>query len=297
MINTKAAIREFLFRAVLMTGLEAAVRRFVWRDRVAVLLYHDPSPETLDAHLQYLKSVCDIVSLSQVNTAGSGRPRAAITFDDGHAGNADLLPVFIKHKVRPTIYLCSSIVTQSRVHWWLHPNVTQADIDRLKNASNTERLSELSRLGYRQEAAMNAEEASGLTAQQIAAMLPYVDFQSHTRFHPVLPRCTDAECMDEVEGSKREVEQLTGTPCHHFAYPNGNYGPREIAVLGSAGYMTARTCDVGWNDAKTYPYRLRAIELGDDSSTLSFAVQLTGLPMFIRNLRNGGTWGGHRAQH
>ena len=56
------------------------------------------------------------------------------------------------------------------------------------------------------------------------------------------------------------MEQLTGAACEHFAYPNGDYGSREIATLEAAGYKTARTCDIGWNDHKTDPYRLKAFD-------------------------------------
>ncbi len=296
MINARTAIRETLAHALLATGIAALVRRVIWRDRVAILLYHDPSAATLDAHLAYLKTICDIVTLEQANTPGSGRPRAVITFDDGHAANAALLPVFQKHGVKPTIYLCSGVVAHPRIHWWKHPKVSPVDTDRWKLASNRERLDQLEKLGFVQDAPAHSQQASGLTKQEIDVMIPFVDFQSHTRFHPVLPNCDDTECAMEVEGSKQDIEQLTGLPCSHFAYPNGNYRERDIAALIAAGYKSARTCDVGWNDVKTDPFRLRAIEMQDESSVAWFAAQLSGIPMYVRNLLNGGSWRGLRLQ-
>lgn len=296
MINAKALLRESLSRLMLGTGVVALLRRLAWRDRVAILLYHDPSVATLDAHLAYLKTVSDIVTLDQANTQGSGRPRAVITFDDGHAANAALLPIFKKHGVKPTIYLCSGVVAHPRIHWWKHPNVSPADTSQWKLTSNKERLEQLEARGFIQDAPTHPHVASGLSKEEIDAMVPYVDFQSHTRFHPVLPNCDDTECAMEVEGSKREVEQLTGVPCRHFAYPNGNYRKRDIAALVAAGYSSARTCDVGWNDANSDPFRLRAIEMHDESSVEWFAVQLSGIPMYVRNLLSGGSWRGLRLQ-
>jgi peptidoglycan/xylan/chitin deacetylase (PgdA/CDA1 family) len=292
----KIVLRTLFTRFVFSSGIAAAIWRVFWRDRVAVILYHDPSPQTLDAHLTYLKTVCDIVPFSEVNTPGRGRRRAAITLDDGHARNADLLPVFVKHNVRPTIFICSSIVAQPRTHWWLHPGVAQVGVEQLKKMKNKERLGTLRAAGFKQDAAAGESRASGLSAEQIQAMRPYVDFESHTRFHPILTRCDDAECKEELVGSKQEIEQMLGGTCQHFAYPNGDYGPREIAMLKAGGYRTARTCDLGWNNHKSDPYRLKAFDIQDDSTVEWFSAQLTGITLYLRYLRQGGGWAGRKPQ-
>jgi peptidoglycan/xylan/chitin deacetylase (PgdA/CDA1 family) len=286
-------LREGFARLVIHSGIAAAIRSLAWRDRTAILLYHDPDPETLDAHLTYLKKLCDIVPLAELGKPSAGRRRAVITLDDGHARNAQLLPVFIKHGVRPTIYLCSSIVAQPRVHWWMHPAAAATDTEQLKRLPNAERLAALARLGYRQDA---DARPSGLSREDIEAMRPYVDFQSHTRFHPILTCCSAHELIDEIAGSKREIEALAGACCEHFAYPNGNYGEREVAALRAAGYTTGRTCDIGWNDERTDPYRLRTFDIDDSSSLTWLAAQLTGIPLFLRYLRMGGGMAGRKPQ-
>ncbi|WP_254073916.1 polysaccharide deacetylase family protein [Burkholderia sp. S171] len=295
-MRPKVFMREVFTRVVLVSGIATAVRHLVWRDRVAVLLYHDPDPATLDAHLTYLRTFCDLVPLAEATTRGSGRPRAAITLDDGHVGNARLLPVFIKHGVRPTIYLCSGIVAQPRTHWWMHPGALEAGVERLKRMTNSERLSELRSRGFQRDTETSAASATGLSAAHIEAMRPYVDFQSHTRFHPILTKCDDPECVDELFGSMNEVERLTGTKCQHFSYPNGDYGSREIAMLKAAGYRTGRTVDIGWNDESTDPFQLRALDIHDDSSVAWFAAQLTGITQFLRYVLNGGGISGRKPQ-
>ncbi|CAB3804644.1 hypothetical protein LMG28614_06045 [Paraburkholderia ultramafica] len=283
----KSLMREILTRALLFTGAPAVVRALFWRDRVAILLYHDPTPATLDAHFQYLKDKVEFVPLSQANSRGNGRPRVAVTFDDGHVRNANLLPVFIKYGVRPTIYICSSVVAHERTHWWLHPIAKNAGVKRLIRMKNDERLAELDARGFRQDRLDEAATISGLSAAQIEAMRPYVDFQSHTRFHPTLTRCEEDECFEEMAVSKVEVERIVGKPCEHFAYPYGIYGSREVALLKAAGYKTGRTTDVGWNDEGSDPFRLKAFDIEDDSSAQWFAAQLTGLTLVLRYLRLG----------
>lgn len=280
-------MRDIFTRALLFTGIPTAVRALLWRDRVAILLYHDPSPETLDAHFRYLKDKVEFVPLSQANSRGNGRPRVAVTFDDGHIGNAALLPVFIKYGVQPTIYLCSGVVTYERTHWFLHPIAKDAGVQRLIRMKNGERLAELDARGFHQDSLDGQATTSGLGADQIEAMRPYVDFQSHTRFHPTLTRCDDDECYEELSVSKVEVERIVGKPCEHFAYPYGMFGAREVEILKSAGYKTGRTTDVGWNDESSDPYRLKAFDIEDDSSVHWFAAQLTGLTLAPRYLRLG----------
>jgi peptidoglycan/xylan/chitin deacetylase (PgdA/CDA1 family) len=292
MLPKNSLLKELVGGFVLATGTAWLARKFLWRDRVAILLYHDPDPATLDYHLTYLRKICDLVPLEALNQPGTGRPRAIITLDDGHAGNMALLPIFIKHKVRPTIFLCSQIVAHRRRHWWLHPSAEKAGIERLKRLDNCQRLVELKTAGFMQD---GEDLATGLTLEQIEAMRPFVDFEAHSRFHPILTRCHDGECAHEIADSRREVADLIKGDCVHFSYPNGNYGAREIEFVKAAGFKTARTCDVGWNDSRTDPFRLRTIIITDDASPSWFAAQLTGIPLFFRYLRGGG-WAGRFPQ-
>ncbi len=200
----------------------------------------------------------------------------------------------------------------------MHPAAAGTDIERLKRLPNRERLAQLCERGYQgaelrqilpvlagdgqpEEPTIGDEgrdgpAPTGLSVWQVKQMRARVDFQSHTRFHPILICCDAAEGEQEITGSRRDIERLTGRPCEHFAYPNGNYGEREIRLLRAAGYRTARTCDVGWNDDATDPFRLRAIDIHDDSSLAWFTAQLTGIPLFLRYARHGGGWRGRKPQ-
>lgn len=289
----KATLKSALAQCIVRLGVDRVTRALLWRDRTAVLVYHDPKPAVLDQHLAFLKTICDVVPLGNVTKPGNGRPRAAITIDDGNIGNAALLPVFVKHHVRPTIFLCSRFVAASTMHWWLYPGATPQEVERLKRLPNSERLSELARYGYSQH---HADQPSGLTADQIETMKPYVDFQVHTRFHPILTRCDDNECRAEIVDSKKELEELLSTPCEHFAYPNGNYTRREIQILRAAGYKTARTCNLGWNDCHTDPYQLKCMVIEDDATAVCFAAQLTGIPVFLRYVRHARNLSGRSPQ-
>ena len=165
-----AFIKEILARLFCWSGVPLFVRLLFWRDRVLILFYHNPKPEILSQHFRYLSKICQIISLNdflQFRAAKDG-PRAVITIDDGHLGNAELLEVFEKWGVRPTIFVCSKIVNTNRQFWWLHPAASKEGVQRLKGLPNSERLSRLRAGGFQQDA--NAEQRAALSSQDISAM-------------------------------------------------------------------------------------------------------------------------------
>jgi peptidoglycan/xylan/chitin deacetylase (PgdA/CDA1 family) len=281
--------KEIIARCLLWSGIVRALRWLLWRDRILILVYHDPKPEILDLHLAYLRKIAEPIRLSDLYRNPNGSPRVIITIDDGHVGNGRLLEVFKAHGIRPTIFLCSCIVGTRRQFWWRHPNAVGKHVEKLKRLRNTERLSKLLALGFQQH--VEIDQASALSANDIERMNASVDFQSHGRFHPILTCCDEKECEVEIVQSRMEIERLVGHDCIHFAFPNGNYGEREIAILKSAGYQTARTLDIGWNDADADPFRLKAVPVSDDSSCAWFAVQISLLPAYFRYLWRGSFFG------
>ena len=283
-MKAKRIMRECVARSLLWSGISGLVRRVLWGDKVAILLYHDPSPESLDRHLTYLSRTCEFISLADVNSPSNGKPRVVITLDDGHAGNVRLLPIFIKHKVYPTIFICTGIVGSRTKFWWQRERARLGGIERLKRLPNEERLAYLQAQGFLEHA---EDASSALSLDDIETMKPWVDFQAHTRSHPILPLCNDAECESEISLSRTEVEKIVGSRCTHFAFPNGNYGPREIAILKASGYQSARTCDLGWNDTKTDPFRLKGIPVDDEASPAWLAAKLTGIPLYLRYAVSG----------
>jgi peptidoglycan/xylan/chitin deacetylase (PgdA/CDA1 family) len=249
------------------------------------VVYHDPQPETLDSHLTYLRWIADPIKLVDCCRSSTGRPRVVVTVDDGHAGNARLLDVFRAHGIHPTIFVCSAIVDTRRQYWWRHSEAVRRHVEQLKRLPNAERLAMLSTFGFAQDAEIDAPAA--LSRDDIEYMKESVDFQSHGRFHPILPCCDDQDCGIEISKSRQEIERLVGRECRDFAFPNGNYGERETRMVKSAGYESARTLDAGWNDAKTDPFRLKAVPVSDDASWAWFAVQVSLIPAYLRYLKRG----------
>jgi len=64
---------------------------------------------------------------------------------------------------------------------------------------------------------------------------------SHTRSHALLANETAQVLLDEVEGSRHELERRLGVPIRHFAYPDGQFNANAIEAVAHAGYSTAYT--------------------------------------------------------
>lgn len=278
------------------SGMPRLIRRLT-RDRVTIILYHDPTPEIVEAHLCYLSQRYTFITLDQVTDAlhasdWSGIPAGAmvVTIDDGHRGNLALLEVFRRYGVVPTIYLVSEVVGTDRRFWF---KAGAMDADALKALPHAERLHWMeTRLGWNPERAFEGPPQA-LTLNDIEAMKPYVDFQVHTLTHPILTTCTAEHARREISGSKARLEALLDQGERvHFSYPNGDYTDREVAMVRDAGFRSARTIDVGWTGPGADPYRLKMTGVADDASLNWMITQITGLPTFLKYARATGRWDG-----
>ena len=267
-----------------LSGMPMLIREWVCRHRVAILLYHDPKPTVFAKQIAYLSRHYTMIPLDTLVSALHRKdfsqvpPKSVvITIDDGHVGNAALLPIFKQYHIRPTLYVCTQIVDTHRHFWFKIEGHSKAEKEKLKRLPNAERLACLKKTtDFEPEKPYPDRQALNITEMQ--AMAESVDFQPHTQFHPVLPRCTETECRREVLESKTDLEVLLGIECSHFSYPNGDYTQREVEIVKSGGFRSARTTDIGWNTAETPLYQLKAIPITDDAGLILFRAELTTIP-------------------
>jgi peptidoglycan/xylan/chitin deacetylase (PgdA/CDA1 family) len=71
------------------------------------------------------------------------------------------------------------------------------------------------------------------------ADLPYVEVGAHAVHHRHLDELDKGELRNEIETSKRELEDLIGAPVESFAYPHGAYDTRVRQSVIDAGYSSA----------------------------------------------------------
>ena len=277
-------LKNMVATLICLSGVHILIREFLCRNRVAILMYHDPKPTVFAKHIAYLSRHWTVISLETLVSAiyqkdFSRIPAKSviITIDDGHAGNIELLPLFKQYRIRPTLFVCTQIINTHRHFWFKIGGQSKTEREKLKKLPNAKRLARLKRTtDFEPEKTYPDRQA--LNIEEMKEMSENVDFQPHTRFHPILPHCTETECRQEILGSKVDLEKLLGIECSHFSYPNGDYTEREIEIVKTAGFRSARTTVIGWNTLEAAPYQLKTIPIADDAGFALFRAQLTTIP-------------------
>lgn len=64
---------------------------------------------------------------------------------------------------------------------------------------------------------------------------------SHTRTHALLTNESPERVLDEIAGSRRELERKLGITIHHLAYPDGRFTAATVRAVAASGYRFAYT--------------------------------------------------------
>jgi peptidoglycan/xylan/chitin deacetylase (PgdA/CDA1 family) len=281
--------RSLLGRALAYSLIPLLIRETIQRNRVTILVYHDPAEATMLEHLRYLSRRYRIISLrdfieAQCRNDLRSLPKKAlvITFDDGYRSNHGLADLFSRKRIPATIFVCTGIVGTHRQFWFRHvPNASE-----LERVPDDERISRLEAHGFASEREATTREA--LSRHEIQAMAGEIfDFQSHTISHPILPYCSAVKAKLEIVDSKRKLEEEYGFDVYALAYPSGGYSKRDCKLAREAGYRCALTVDLGFNSAKTDLFRLKRIPVGDRDSKHELIAKSCGLWELLKRLIRG----------
>jgi len=279
-------IRKLLFILLRLTLIPFFIREVIQRKRTTILVYHDIKPEIADMHFEILKSKYSIISLRDyVSAKKLGKvdrlpPKSLIiTFDDGYKSNYKLKPILEKYNIPSTIFLCSAIVGTNR-HFWFEHGIGNDTCEYVKNISHKKRLQILRKFGFEERKEFNDRQA--LSKNEIEETKDIVDFQSHTMFHPLLPKCSAQRALKEISQSKKDLEHKYGVRVYALSYPNGDYSDREISIAKKAGYECGITVDLELNSQHTDLFRLKRICIKDDADINELLVKTSGFWGYIK---------------
>lgn len=235
-------------------------------------LHLDITPDFLDAAIRTLAGRgYRFLRLEDVPAALSepegAAPFAVFTLDDGFRDNREhALPVFERHGVPFTIFVCKGLSERSHTMWWDTAAALIEKRDRLTLCLPAGRIDvDCSRLRAKESAfqataccLMAGDEAKGVAeldrvAQaaginphalvsetvmdydelQALARHPLVSYGAHTVSHRALADLGDTELLAEFNESADYVAGITGDRPVTFAYP---YGDKRSATVRTAGY-------------------------------------------------------------
>lgn len=82
---------------------------------------------------------------------------------------------------------------------------------------------------------------------------------AHTRTHPRLEQLDDVTALQEIAGSKSDLEQQLGKPIESFCYPFGRYKQATLHLVRAAGFAGACTTHKRWAEATDQALRMPRI--------------------------------------
>ena len=206
------------------------------RDELAV------SPQSFRRQMESLARA-GLRGVDTTEAAAGGEGIVGLNFDDGYRDVAEhALPVLERLGFRATVFVPTGVIDGSaRLEWYdEQPELLGWDEIRSLDAAGT------------------------------------LVFEPHTVTHRNLLTLSDDEVEHEIAGSKRELEAQLGRATEVFCYPAGLFGERERALVESAGFRLAVSCEPGANDRATDPLALRRIQIDRRDPLLAFEAKVGG---------------------
>ena len=229
--------------------------------------------------IKYKKKGFDFISLDTLSDIiksdeKSLRPFVSFTIDDGYLDNySKALPVFERHNVPFAIFVATDFIDQKAILWWdiLEDLIQQKDFIIYGNKSyscrtfqekwdvfriiredilDTDQLrlketliEKLANYDIDWYEPISRQAMSWKRIKEISNH-PLCTIGGHTVTHPALNKLCDNEFHQEVSEGIRILQNATGKPIHHFAYPYGSpneIGEREIRLISEYHFKTAFT--------------------------------------------------------
>jgi peptidoglycan/xylan/chitin deacetylase (PgdA/CDA1 family) len=205
-----------------------------------ILAYHGvqanhPScidPSLFHRQVLFLKEHYEIVALDEIlkERGFTDKPRLSITFDDAFENiNRNAMPVLRNLNIMATVYAPVNYLGKSN-EWDIgssHPLIPIMSKNEIRN---------LIEKGF--------------------------EIGSHTQNHIRLSRLGMKDLINEIEGSKKRLEDITGHIVNSLAYPHGGRGDidnRVLSITEKAGYSTAVTTHFGRHNPAKRRFELRRI--------------------------------------
>lgn len=252
------------------------------RSHARIVMYHgvsplDPiTPQILEEHIKLFQEYYTIIPLGELlekQKQPHKRPLLALTFDDGLKNNAVYATSILeKYHVPATYFICSKLLDGQSLLWNHELRIRleslsatqrseimqttaaiaaadiRAAIENLKSEPMQicmQRLDHARRLTT--DLVLSEEQKTRyqlMSAQELATLPQCIELGSHTRTHPILDKIPEDQLIEEIAGSKQDLESLTGRSIESFCYPNGNHDD-VVSNLVAQHYQTAVTTEPG----------------------------------------------------
>ena len=254
-----------------------------------------------------------------LKSGDSNRKFVCFTLDDGYRNNAEFAaPVFRKHKVPYTIFICPGFVERTQILWWeTAARILQETrtitldfgqgIETLATTTNSQKSVAFARIAQMVEQLDENEAVSRIAvlatqigidpldyvrhelmdADDLAELSkdPLCSLGGHTMTHCNLAKVDEKRLKFEIRESAARIMDCTGASISTFAYPYGwtrAAGNREFLTLAAEGYIAAVTTQPGTLSSKSLAAALPRISLNGHYQHRRYVEALiSGLPFIL----------------
>lgn len=269
-------------------SLLGAPLKFIFKDRLRVLAYHDVNNQLVFAdQMNYLRNNYSIISIEDLNNnlfRKTPLPKnpLLITFDDGDISVLkNGLPILKRLSLPSCLFIITDLINSNKNFWWEtvienEKNLGIPDFDinkilvKLKNIPNAERL------GYLQfYPKIDKDQLTLIDLKEMNNAGFSIGNHSHT--HPMFDKCTDSEIISELSNSKKLFDAWELGKFDIFAYPNGNYSDGAEKLLISHKIKLAFLFDHKLNSRIINPLRISRIRINSDTGIYEFKSKVSGI--------------------
>lgn len=181
-------------------------------------------------------------------------PSICLTFDDGLANNARVLPILEQYSIPATFFISTNHICKNRAFWW-------DVIVRERRKQGTSRITMMKEFGYLR--AFRHEQIDEYLIKEFGtdalrpvseierpftpselndfAKHPLVEIGNHTAHHAILTNYSYDEAFAEIQQAQDTLNEITGKFPSSIAYPDGAYSTETVKAAAEAGLKIGLT--------------------------------------------------------
>jgi peptidoglycan/xylan/chitin deacetylase (PgdA/CDA1 family) len=267
---------------------------------------------TFRRQMEYVRRHYDIVSIDEALARDGGRrPAAVITFDDGGAGNHEhLLPLIDSMELPITVFVATGHVEAGRPYWfdrvmnalqvkepvqidlresglgtyavqpasgahnWVQVQRLLADI-KLAGVARNEELADLVERLVPDHGRKPLQPMSVAQVRELA-QCRHVTIGAHSHSHSLLTQLAPAQILADIGRCRELLQQWTGKPVRHFAYPSGDHDDTVRELIRATGFATGFTTEEALWVPRCDPHAIPRMGIGRYDDFGKFRLSLSG---------------------
>lgn len=232
---------------------------------VPVLMYHHVNPhsgdivtvtpEIFEGQMAYLhKSGYKTLKIDELLSYIHGdlplkQKAVVITFDDGWLDNyLYAFPVLKKYAINAAIFITTGWIDKA----------SEKQSGTFQNMPTHRESKQLIAKGDEQKVMLNWELIEEMSVSGL------VEFYSHTKNHKKCDRLPGKELLEELNESKKVIEERLGKVCPYLCWPYGKYNDTALHIAKDVGYRAIFTTKHGVVKPGSDPLKIKRIVIKDN---------------------------------